>query len=550
MMLDLSVLPLDRRTPLRAARAWRMILRLVSISIATLAGPSLAAAVDGPIRGGVLTAVVTPEPPVLVGAVSASAPVGVVASKIFDALVDLDENLKPRPELAESWTLSPDGLQLRLNLRKNVRWHDGRPFTSADVRFSMLEVWKKIHPHGRVAFANVEDVETPDPHTAIIRLSRPSPIVLFALNGTSSTVLPKHLYEGTDLAANPHNVHPVGTGPFRFKKWVRGDRIELERNPDYWDAGKPRLDGIVFRIVPDATMRAVGFERGDLQYGVMSPIDINDLERVAKLPHLVVETRGYEFLSSTSLIEFNVRRPILADVRVRRAIAHAIDRQKLLQVVNRGFGKVSTGPVPSSLARYYTADVPKYGFDPEAAEKLLNEAGFPRGRNGVRFSLKIDWVPFGERIFRSAEFIRQSLKRVGIEAEVRNQDLAKYFQRIYSDYDFDLSLTTMSMFGDPQIGAERFFWSENILKGVPFSNASGYSSPVVDGLIQKAHLESDEQRRVDLYRQLQRAIQTDLPALALLEVHSSTVHASSLHGLRTTPDACFESLEDAWLEKP
>lgn len=508
------------------------------------------AAADGPIRGGVLRAVVTPEPPILVGAISASAPVGVVGSKIFDGLVELDEKLEPRPGLAESWTLSPDRLRLQLNLRKGVRWHDGHPFTSADVRFSMLDVWKKIHPHGRVAFANVEDVETPDPQTAIIRLSRPSPIVLFALNRTSSTVLPRHLYEGTDLAANPHNVAPVGTGPFRLKQWVHGDHIELERNLDYWDAGKPYLDGVVFRIIPDATMRAAAFERGDIQYGVLSPIDINDLERIGKMRHLVVETRGYDFLATTSLLEFNLRNPILKDVRVRRAVAHAIDRRNLLRIVSRDFGKVSTGPVPSSLVRYYTSDVPTYDFDLKAAEKLLDEAGYPRGRGGVRFAVKIDWVPFGDRVFRSAEFIRQSLKRVGIEAEVRSQDLARYLQRIYSDYDFDLSLTTISMFGDPQIGAERFVWSKTILKGVPFSNASGYSSAAMDELIQTAHAEGDEERRVDLYKQLQRLVQTDLPAVALIEVRSSTVYSSALHGLRTTPDACFESLKNAWLEKP
>lgn len=523
---------------------------LAVAAIVAAFGAGLSWAADGPVRGGVLRAVVTPEPPILVGAISASAPVGSVGSKIFDALVDLDQDLKPRPELAESWTLSPDGLQLRLNLRKGVRWHDSHPFTSADVRFSMLEVWKKIHPHGKVAFANVEDVETPDAHTAIIKLSRPSPIVLFALNGTSSTVLPRHLYEGTDLFANPHNVAPVGTGPFRLKKWAHGDYIELERNPDYWDQGKPYLDGIVYRFVSDATMRAAGFERGDIQYGALSPIDINDLDRIRKLPNLVVETRGYEFLSSSSLLEFNVRNPILKDVRVRRAIAHAIDRSNLLHVVSRDFGKVSTGPIPSSLTRYYTDDVPKYDFDPKTAERLLDEAGFPRGRNGVRFSVKIDWVPFGDRIFRSAEFVRQSLKRVGIDAEVRNQDLARYFQRIYTDYDFDMSVTTISMFGDPQIGAERFVWSKTILKGVPFSNASGYSSPAVDGLIETAHAEGDEERRIDLYKQLQGLVQTDLPALALIEVRSSTVYASALHGVRTTPDACFESLKDAWLETP
>ncbi|KAF1021719.1 MAG: Oligopeptide-binding protein AppA [Paracidovorax wautersii] len=219
-------------------------------------------AAQAAVRGGTLIAVVTPEPPTLVSAFSASAPVAIVASKLFDGLMRIGADLELVPELAQSWSVAPDGLSITLKLRRDVKWHDGQPFTSADVRYSMLEIWKKIHPHGKVAYSNVTDVSTPDPYTAIIRLNAPSPVALFALNNTSSPVLPRHLYEGTDLLRNPANVKPVGTGPFRFKEWIRGDRIVLERNPDYWEKGRPYLDGLVFRIIPDAAARSAAFERG------------------------------------------------------------------------------------------------------------------------------------------------------------------------------------------------------------------------------------------------------------------------------------------------
>ncbi|XAH22301.1 ABC transporter substrate-binding protein [Xylophilus sp. GW821-FHT01B05] len=509
--------------------------------------PGPASSTKAPVRGGTLIAVVTPEPPTLVSAFSASAPVAIVASKLFDGLMRIGPDLELVPELAQSWSVASDGLSITLKLRRDVKWHDGKPFTSADVRYSMLEIWKKIHPHGKVAYSNVTGVDTPDPYTAVIRLNAPSPVALFALNNTSSPLLPKHIYEGTDLLRNPANVKPVGTGPFRFKEWIRGDRIVLERNPDYWDAGKPYLDGLVFRIIPDAAARSAAFERGDVQYGVQSPVDVNDLDRIAKLPSIAVETRGYEYLSTIRIVEFNLRNPVLADLRVRHAIAHAIDLQRHLAVVLRAAGKVATGPVSSALARYYTADVPRYAFDPKTAEQLLDAAGHPRKADGTRFALNIDWVPFGETNLRTAEFLRQSLKRVGIDARIRNQDLARYFQRIYTDYDFDLTVTSLSMFGDPQIGSERLVWSETILKGVPFSNASGYSHAATDGLIRTAHGETDPAKRVELYRKLQRQVQGDLPLLPLAETRPWTASNRKLQGLETTPNAWVDSLKGAWL---
>ncbi|KAF1021720.1 MAG: Periplasmic dipeptide transport protein [Paracidovorax wautersii] len=284
-----------------------------------------------------------------------------------------------------------------------------------------------------------------------------------------------------------------------------------------------------------------------MQYGPQSPVDVNDLVRISKLPSIAVETRGYEYLSTIRIVEFNLRNPVLADGRVRHAIAHAVDLQRHLAVVLRGMGKVATGPVSSALARYYTADVPRYDFDPKVAEQLLDAAGYPRKADGTRFPLQIDWVPFGETNLRTAEFLRQSLKRVGIDAQIRSQDLARYFQRIYTDNDFDLTVTSLSMFGDPQIGAERLVWSETILKGVPFSNASGYSHPATDGLIRTAHSETDPAKRVELYRKLQRQVQGDLPLLPLAETKPWTVYNRKVQGLETTPNAWVESLKGAWI---
>jgi peptide/nickel transport system substrate-binding protein len=202
-----------------------------------------------------------------------------IGPKIVEGLLTYDYDLKPKPLLATACSQSKDGLQYTFALRKGVKWHDGKDFTSADVAFSILTL-KQVHPRGRGTFANVVDVKTPDPHTAVIVLSKPSPFLLTALAATESPIVPKHLYEGTDIASSKYNSAPVGTGPFVFKEWVQGSHIILERNPDYWDKPKPYLDRVVVRFVLDAAARAAALESGaaDLANGT-GGIPLSDVER-------------------------------------------------------------------------------------------------------------------------------------------------------------------------------------------------------------------------------------------------------------------------------
>ncbi|KAF1067384.1 ABC transporter substrate-binding protein [Variovorax sp.] len=516
-----------------------------ALSALAAAGASSA---QTPVRGGTLVVVSQPgEPAVLTAAFNQQGAVAAISTKIFDGLLHFGENWKLEPELATSWETSKDGKEIRFKLRPGVKWHDGKPFTSADVKFSFEEVWLKVHPRGRSTFAAVEAVETPDALTVVFRLRNPSGVILSALNSGESQIVPRHLYEGTDIVRNPWNAKPVGTGPFRFKEWVRGDRIVLERNPDYWDAGKPYLDQLVYRIIPDATARYAAFETGAIQYGVLSPISINDLERAQKNKSLRVEFKGYEWLASSNVLEFNVRKPPFNDVRVRRAVAHAIDLQAMSKVTTRGVGKPGTSPVLSTQTRFYTPDLPLYPFDPKQAERLLDEAGLPRKPDGTRFAVTLDWLPFGENYQRYGEFVKQSLRRVGIDVTLRGQDLPQFMRRVYSQNDFDLIVTHRAGFGDPQIGTDRLFWSKTILKDVPWSNGSGYSNPAMDGLIEAAHEAPTEERRIELYRKIQRQAQTDLPNFTLLENRMYTIASARLHGLGTGVDAAYDSLKNAWL---
>ena len=214
-----------------------------------------------PIHGGTLTWVVVREPPVLIPLTTSAGGSTEIGPNVVEGLLAFDQDLRPRPLLATAWQVSQDGLRYTFELRRGVTWHDGKPFTSADVA-SSISALKQVHPRGRATFANVAEVLTPDEHTAIIVLSKPAPYLLSALSSSESPIVPKHLYEGTDVVANPHNSAPVGTGPFVFKEFVKGSHVILDRNPNYWDKPKPYLDRLVVRFVPDAAARAAALEFG------------------------------------------------------------------------------------------------------------------------------------------------------------------------------------------------------------------------------------------------------------------------------------------------
>jgi peptide/nickel transport system substrate-binding protein len=382
-----------------------------------------------------------------------------------------------------------------------------------------------------------------------MRLSQPAQVIMSALNSMEGQILPRHLYEGTDILKNPNNLKPVGTGPFRFKEWKRGQYIELERNPDYWDKGKPYIDRLIFRIIPDAATRAASLETGEVHYAPYSPVPLADVQRLRNDPKLGIETRGYEWVAPYFLLEFNLRNPNLKNLKVRQAIAHAVDRKGLINTVWYGMGKPATGPVPSSLTNFYEAKVAQYDFDPVKAEKLLDEAGFPRKPGGVRFTLQHSYMPYGEVYQNTSEYIRQNLKRVSIDLVVRNQDLGAYVKRVYTDYDFDTNNVQISVFMDPQIGIHRQFWSKAITPGTPWVNASGYSNPEADRLIESSQIEASPARRTALFHDLQRQVAADLPILPLFEMRHFTVYNRKLQGLSSDPDAALSSLKDVWLAR-
>jgi len=526
--------------------------RLLKAGLAFGAGAFLprlefARGAEAPARGGQLVVAIFPEPPYLTSALSTLGPAQVVSGKIFDGLLTYAPDLTPRPQLAESWQVGADGLSVRFALRPGVTWHDGTPFTSADVAYSLLTIWKQLHSRGRSTFANVEAVESPDPLTSIWRLSKPAPYLLSALAAVESQIVPKHLYDGTDPLTNPHNLAPVGTGPFRFAGWERGNYIVLERNPTYWDQPKPYLDRIVFRVLPDAAERANALETGEVQLLMSSGVQLSDLARFGAAKELAVERGGYAYTAGITSFEFNLDRPVFQDVRVRHAFAHAIDRDFILKNVFYGYGAIATGPIPPSLTQFYTADVPLYRFDLAKAAALLDEAGLKPDAQGTRLTVNFDPAPIGDSLQRAAEAIRDTLGRVGVKLQLRTQDFAGFVRRIYTDRAFDTILYSANAAPDPAISSQRFYWSKNFQPGVAFSNGSHYASAEADHLLETAQAESDPKERRALYVRFQQLVQTDLPTIPLIAPEGVSVADRRARDYSVTADGAYGNFAEAYL---
>jgi peptide/nickel transport system substrate-binding protein len=500
-----------------------------------------------PQRGGTLNLLVEPEPPTLSTIAHTAGSSLKVSAKVLEGLLAYDEDLKALPQLATAWSVSPDGLEYRFTLRQGVKWHDGNDFTSADVTTSIL-LMKEHHPRGRGTFSNVAEVRSPDPFTAVIVLSKPAPYLLSALAAAESPIVPRHIYEGTDPATNPASNAPVGTGPYIFKEWVRGSHVIYERNPNYWDAPKPYIDRLIVRFMSDPAARAIAFETGAIDLGGETPVPLSELDRLAALPQLGIETKGYSYSPTVTRIEFNLENKYLKDLRVRRAIAHAIDRKVILNTVYYSHGLISPTPISPILKRYYDPAAPVYGFDPKKAEQLLDEAGFPRGPNGVRFRLVHDFLPYGDGFKRTAEYLRQALAKVGIEITIRSQDFSTYIKRVYTDREFDFTNNSMSNLFDPTVGVQRLFWSKNFKKGVPFSNGSGYNNPEVDRLLEAAAVETDPARRVEEFREFQRIVAREVPDLTLLSLEHVTIYNRKVHDHTQTADGLNGNLAGVWIE--
>lgn len=512
----------------------------------------ISASAQQPQKGGTLVMLLQPEPATLASYMSVTGNICPVACQIYEGLVGYDWNLKPTPKLATSWDIAPDGLTITFHLRDGVTFHNGAKFTSADVQYTFMEVLKKVHPRAQIILIDLVSVDTPDPLTAVFHLRHPAPYLMMALSSFDAPILSKSVFENTDPTANPTANKPVGTGPYKFGAWDRGQAIRLDRNPNYWQPGLPYLDRVVARFIPDASTRSAALEAGEVQYAAYGAVNYADVSRLKANPMLDTTSKGYEMASGMSELEMNAKHAPFDKREVRQAIAYAIDRQFIIDNIQYGFGKPATGPLSSNFkpSGLYTDDVLRFDVKDRIAiaNKLLDDAGLPRKDGGMRFATTLEVNPFGQQWQRQAEYLKQALAAVGIDLSLRSEDVAAWLRRVYTNYDYDMSEPFFYNLADPVIGVQRQYVTSQIRKGVDFVNNTFYSNKEVDDLFTDGSHESDPAKRAEIYHKIQKILVTDSPVIWLTEVQYVTVFNRKLHDAVTGPLGNYEAFERAWLE--
>jgi peptide/nickel transport system substrate-binding protein len=456
---------------------------------------------------------------------------------VFDGLVDVDDHLNVSPALATSWETSSDGLALTFHLRHDVRWHDGQPFTSADVQFTYDTIRNPdVTPTiAKGDYAAIAGIDTPDDSTVVFRLTQPDASLPSKL---VTGIVPRHLLEGQDLATTAFNRQPVGTGPFRLASWQSDQQLTFTANADYF-GGKPRLAQIIWKIVPDTGALTLQLLSGEVDAAALS--DARNLNRIQETQNLVI----YPVLGGDFQISLQLDNPLFRGQRVRQALAYALDKGAMVDKLMNSAATIATSDIlPSSWA--YHPDVETYAYDPDRARTLLSAAGWESGPDGVRvkegqpFHFELITDAGDELRTEIALFVRQQWAEVGVQAEVvfieRN---ALIFEHLLKGH-FDAALLQSSVRADPDLS--RRFHSRSIQAGQNFGH---YANPEVDILLDRGLAVTDQVERKAIYFEVQRLMAQDLPQIPLFYPETGYAFRADVTRVRPSSMSPFWNVE-AW----
>ena len=444
---------------------------------------------------------------------------------IFDALLTRDEHLSVQPGLAEKWEI-PDPLTYIFHLHRGVTFHDGQSLTSRDVKWTIDSMLQgKIRSTKTSAYRYVVRIETPDDWTVVFRLNEPYATLLWNLSEGAIGIVP---YGALDQMSRK----PVGSGPFKFVSAEPDKEVILERNDNYWRA-KARLSRVRLTVVPDPTTRALELRKGsaDLAINALAADTVVALE---SQPNLQIE-RGPGMI--LSYMGFNMRDPLLKDVRVRQAIACAIDRRPLLEYIWRGFAQPATSVLPvQSWA--YDPSATGFTYDPERARQILDAAGY-RAQNGVRFHLTMK-TSTEESTRLLAAVLQQQFRDVGIVLDIRTFEFATFLADVTTGSFQVYSLRWIGGNEDPDI-FDTAFHSRNF---PPVGRNRGfYSNPRLDLLIDQARRETDQGVRKNLYAEVQQILARDVPYVNLWYYDNVLVHTRRVRNATLNPSGNYDFLK-------
>ena len=463
-----------------------------------------------------------------------------VGNMIYDGLVKADKDLNFVGAMAESWEFSPDCLELTWKLKRNIKWHDGHPFTADDVLFTYQAM---INPKTPTAykedFLAVKSAEVIDPYTVRLRYARP---LAKAVQSWSMWMLPKHLLENYvadgKLKESPENSRPVGTGPYRFQEWKSGEKVVLVSNNEYYE-GRPYLGRIVYRVIPNQGTIFLELKAKGVDLASLTAIQY---ARQTEYPAFRKAFRKYRYPSSAyTYFGFNLKDPRFADRRVRQAFAHAIDKQELMEGVLMGLAREATGPIrPGSWA--YTNKVMRYDYSPEKAKALLAEAGWKdngdgvlRDKDGKAFSFTIRTNQGNEERKKVAEILQQRLAAIGVKTEIQVIEWASFIKEFIKKKRFEAVVLGWGVGTDPdQYGV----WHSSQM-GPDQLNQISYANPEVDRLLEEGRASCHQQERIKYYHRFQEVLAEDQPLVFLYFRDALPVVSSRVQGIQPAPSGIF-----------
>jgi peptide/nickel transport system substrate-binding protein len=453
---------------------------------------------------------------------------------LFDGLVARDPNFHFVPALAERWE-QPDPLTLIFHLRSGIRFHDGRPLTSRDVLWTLNSMIDSRRPGAVItakaaSYASIDSMQAPDDRTVILHLKHADNFLLTNLSTGAMGIVPEG--SGKDFWQ-----HPVGTGPFKFVSQQIDQDVVIERNPSSWSV-TPKIARVRFAVVPDAITESLELEKGSADLAINS-LPMDSLPVLAARKNLAIEdTSGTQI----HYLAFNLRDPLLSDVRVRQAIACAIDRNLVIRTLMLGHAKPALSLLPTAHWAW-TGDVARYDYDPARAAQLLDQAGHPRGSDGVRLHLAMK-TSNDESARLLAAVLQQQLAAVGVALDIRSYEYATFYSDITRGAFQLYSLRWIGGNEQPDIFGYAFSTARFSPKG---GNRGHYSNPKLDALLDDAAESSDPAKRRADYVEAQQILARDLPALNLWYRDTVVVHNRRLTDVIPTPSGSYSFLETARL---
>jgi len=456
-----------------------------------------------------------------------------IAGMIYNGLVKYDKNLNLVGDLAESWDVSEDGLTITFYLRKGVKWQDGVELTAHDIMFGYKTI---ICPDTRTAYAGdfleVKEALVLDKH--IFRVTYGKPFAPALGSWGNLVVLPKHLLKGKDIHKSPLSRHPVGTGPYRFKEWKTGEKIELLSNHDYFE-GRPYIDRYVSRIIPDLATTFLELKAGGIDRMGLTPLQYTRQTDTRKIRN---NFNKYKYLAfGYTYLGYNLKSPKFRDKRVRQAISHAVDKEEIIEGVLLGLGKVATGPYKPGTWQY-NPDVKRYPYNPEKARLLLAEAGWKDNDNdgildnkGVPFEFTIITNQGNAQRAQCAEIIQRRLHMVGIKVKIRTIEWAAFINDFIDKRKFEAVILGWSTGPEPDIYD---IWHSG--KTAPKElNFISYKNKEVDELLLKGRHTFNQEERKECYFKIQEILAEDQPYTFLYVPYALPIIHKRFKGIEPAP---------------